>query len=427
MSETSDCPSDGNFICTDYLFLKPEKAALFDLVRLLWSKDKQKHSFIETTQDLEQELKNFWYRWIVFISILLQKILQFIRIPMALAGRVIEFLVNLVYDNGGFLKLLINIITGKVVVPKPLSETYRSIIGYLDTRIDLDPKIPMDDPRYPPALSIMTAKSSYENPAFIKSVVEHHWKMEVLGRPYDFYNDVTVVAFCGTKPFNADDWCTDIDLSWVSLSGMGRAHAGFEKALGLQKMGKSVGWPKEIDMSPDKPIFAYYKVREVLRQICQESNNAKFIITGDKEFGEYMKKNLEAYNVRYCRYVYSNDIVPRVPFDDRIFMYKHFGPCLYYNSCYKGKEMPEEPNKNYCSLLRIIPMYVNAGWELIRGFILPYSKGPDYQEGWVQKAFRVFGLLIPGLSAHGPQDYDNVTRLGRMRMALPQHPRKKLN
>ena len=58
---------------------------------------------------------------------------------------------------------------------------------------------------------------------------------------------------------------------------------------------------------------------------------------GDKEFGEYMKKNLEAYNVRYCRYVYSNDIVPRVPFDNRTFMYKHFGPCLYYNSCYKGK------------------------------------------------------------------------------------------
>ena len=112
MSETSDCPADGNFICTDYLFLKPEKATLFDLVRLLWSKDKQKHSFIETTHDLEQELKNFCYRWIVFISIWLQKILRFFGRPMALVGRVIEFLVNLVYDNGGFLKLLINIITG---------------------------------------------------------------------------------------------------------------------------------------------------------------------------------------------------------------------------------------------------------------------------------------------------------------------------
>ncbi|KAJ8447979.1 hypothetical protein Cgig2_028855 [Carnegiea gigantea] len=277
--------------------------------------------------------------------------------------------------------------------------------------------------------------------------------------------DITVVAFCGTKPFDADDWCTDIDLSWVSLSGMGRAHAGFQKALGLQKIGQSVGWPKEVDMSPGKPIYAYYKIREVLRQICRESNNAKFIITGhslggalailfasvlmlheekkvldriegvytfgqprvgDKEFGEFMKKSLEAYNVRYCRYVYSNDIVPRVPFDNRTFMFKHFGPCLYYNSCYKGKELPEEPNKNYFSLLRIIPIYVNAWWELIRGFILPYSNGPDYKEGWVQKAFRVFGLLIPGLSAHGPQDYDNVTRLGRMRMALPQNLQKKL-
>jgi len=92
--------------------------------------------------------------------------------------------------------------------------------------------------------------------------------------------DLTVVAFCGTKPFNADDWCTDFDISWLGLSGVGRVHAGFMKALGLQKMGHRAGWPKEVDMRPGKPLFAYYKVRQVLRQICQENKNAKFIVTG---------------------------------------------------------------------------------------------------------------------------------------------------
>lgn len=58
---------------------------------------------------------------------------------------------------------------------------------------------------------------------------------------------------------------------------------------------------------------------------------------GDKQFENFMTKNLKKYDVKYWRYVYCNDIVPRLPYDNGILSSKQFGPCLYFNSFYKGK------------------------------------------------------------------------------------------
>lgn len=76
----------------------------------------------------------------------------------------------------------------------------------------------------------------------------------------------------------------------------------------------------------------------------------------------------------------------------------------------------EQPHKNYISLFLWIPRFLNAVWELVRGFILPLMKGQEYKEGWLLILLRFWGLVFPGLAAHNPQDYVNATRLSSHRM-----------
>ena len=144
------------------------------------------------------------------------------------------------------------------------------------------------------------------------------------------------------------------------------------KALGLQK---SSGWPKTIDQR-SRPPFAYYVIREKLREVLHQNRNAKFIVTGhslggalailfptilamheeeqilsrmeavytfgqprvgDVKLGQFAEMHIDQPKRRYHRFVYCNDLVPRVPYDDKTLLFKHFGKCLYYNSIYRGK------------------------------------------------------------------------------------------
>lgn len=64
-----------------------------------------------------------------------------------------------------------------MVTPDRLSARFRSFVGNLDKRVELDSSIGMGNSRYSAALSMMAAKLSYENEAFAQSVIADHWKV----------------------------------------------------------------------------------------------------------------------------------------------------------------------------------------------------------------------------------------------------------
>ncbi|KAM2640318.1 hypothetical protein TB1_026715 [Malus domestica] len=463
---------------SSYFLLKPEEVGFFDLVHILFSSNVEEGRYADYSKSegtVTDDTISFRRRWLMFISILAQKFLQLVSKPLSVLGSGIEMCLNLLSSNRNIFVLVLNSFRGKLVKPDKSSATFLSFIGNMDKRVKLDSSIKHDDANYHAALSMMASKASYENKTYIDSTVNDHWKMEFLGF-YDFWNDyqqkattqafllrdktgdrdTIVVAFRGTEPFDADAWCSDFDISWYELSaGVGKIHGGFMKALGLQK---NVGWPKEIKQEDGQPAVAYYAIREMLKELLSQNDQARYIVTGhslggalailfptvlalhneawlleglqgvytfgqprvgDEKFGEFMTEKLKEHGIRYFRFVYGNDMVPRLPYDDKDLMFKHFGTCLYYNRQYEVKVVEEEPNKNYFSPLGAIPMMINAFCELIRSFTISRTKGPDYKEGSFLRIFRVIGLVLPGVPAHSTQDYVNATRLGSSNVFLP--------
>ncbi|KAJ7557290.1 hypothetical protein O6H91_05G120800 [Diphasiastrum complanatum] len=285
--------------------------------------------------------------------------------------------------------------------------------------------------------------------------------------------NVVVVAFRGTEPFNTYNWSTDLDFSWYELPVLGRVHVGFLEALGLgdrndletfvqvhtkmsdpQKIGPGEsfsGLSKDV-IADEEKLIAFDVVTTKVKEILQSHKNAKLYITGHslggalaclypallfckkedqvtdrldgvytfgqprvggKEFSHFMDEKLCAEpRSRYFRVVYCSDLVPRVPFDDHISQFKHSGLCWYFDSFYTGRIIYEEPNKNYFSLLYVLPMELYAIWELIFSFFIAKIHGRSYRESGSSTLFRVSGLLLPGVAAHSPVNYVNAVRLG---------------
>ncbi|XP_020985765.1 triacylglycerol lipase OBL1 [Arachis duranensis] len=518
-AKTSDDCDKG--FADSYMLLKHEDARFFDLLHVLTSRNMSRRRFVESHAEGEVD-ESFGHRWLIFISILAQKLLQLMAKPLAFFGICVELLINLIALNGGIFYIIFNFIRGNKQLEwcneapfytlgpltTDIAPGYDHItsaigaanIGVLGIAL-LCHVTSKEHLGLPNRDYVKTGVISYKIAAHVADLEKGHphaqaWDDALSKARFEFrwmdhfalsldpmtamsFNDETlpsegakteyqekastqvlialdrhqnrdtyVVAFRGTEPFNADDWCTDIDISWYGIPGVGRMHGGFMKALGLQK---NVGWPKEIERDERLPPLAYYVIRDILRKRLSENENAKFIVTGhslggalailfgtvlflheetlllerlegiytfgqprvgDEAYAMYMKQKLKEHSVRYCRFVYCNDIVPRLPYDDKEMMFKHFGICLFFDWRYQLKVLEEEPNKNYFSLWCVIPMTMNAILELIRSFTIAYQNGPHYKEGWLLFAFRVIGVLIPGLPAHGPQDYLNSTLLG---------------
>ncbi|XP_024978219.1 uncharacterized protein LOC112515562 [Cynara cardunculus var. scolymus] len=452
---------------SSYMLLNHEEVGVVDLVHMLRSNDIENRKFVDCPKGTTED--KFRRRWLISMSVLAQKILKSIAGPLAATGSAIEYWLNLVACNRNLGGLISNFVRGELIRPEKTSATFLSFTGNLDKRVELDKSIVEcgDRDRYNSFLSIMAAKASYENHAYLQYTVTDLWKMEFMGS-FDFQNDyqgkpttqafmfrdkkddsdMIIVAFRGTETFDADAWSSDVDLSWYELPGIGKVHGGFMKALGLQN---SHGWPtKPTSQTDNQELFAYYAIRDMLKEALKANKNTKCIISGhslggalailfpavlmlhtekdvldmiegvytfgqprvgDEEFGKFMNEKMKEHKVKYYRTVYSNDMVPRLPYDDSTMMFKHFGTCLYFDSFYNGKIVEEEPNKNYFSLLSAIPKMINAAWEIIRSFVIPYTKGADYSEGGLLKMYRIIGLIVAGIPAHGPQDYVNAVRL----------------
>ncbi|XP_077234668.1 alpha/beta-Hydrolases superfamily protein [Tasmannia lanceolata] len=478
-----------------YLIVWPGKRRLIiiHVLRFLLSLDDhgaEVREFLESSDDEEVGPE----RWVIFVSIIVRRILGFLAKPMDWQGFIVEYLLNLLSENGNIIGLAINILKGKVVLPERNAETFISSIGHLDGRIEL---MKGDDGvdalqmgrRALMDLCIMASKLAYENAKVVRNTVEHHWKMhfvEFFNGWNDFQKDnstqvfilcdkpkdanLILISFRGTEPFDADDWSTDFDYSWYEIPKLGKVHMGFLEALGLGNRAEVSTFEANLQaggytfngipsdshsknsLSEMIEVTAYYAVKCRLKRLLDEHKKAKFIITGhslggalailfpavlllhgeetlmqrllgvytfgqprvgDRQLARFMEAHLNQPVPRYFRVVYCNDLVPRLPYDDNIFLYKHFGQCFYYNSFYNEMYVEEEPNRNYFGLRYLIPEYLNAVWELIRSITMGYIYGPEYKEGWFSIMLRAVGLAIPGISAHGPTNYVNSVRLGR--------------
>nr|GEV01661.1 triacylglycerol lipase-like 1 [Tanacetum cinerariifolium] len=211
----------------DYMLLSPKDVGLWDLIKLLLSKNIGNRKFIDCPDGTVEE--SFSQRFVIFISTVAQKKEKFMPTK--------DFLTFQLHDFHPH--------TGKMVLPNNESPDFLSAIGLWDIRRDLDARINHEDPRYTSALAIMAAKSAYENESYIKETVEKHWKMEFLGF-FNYWNDyeedyttqgfmwsdktgdteLIGVSFRGTSPFNARDWSSDVDLSWYHLQGIGKVRPG---------------------------------------------------------------------------------------------------------------------------------------------------------------------------------------------------------
>ncbi|KAG0600272.1 hypothetical protein M758_11G020500 [Ceratodon purpureus] len=452
--------------------------------------------------------------WQQKVSMIVVKILWRIYPLLKLVGFIFEWTLNFLVLNHGPFHILFNLLFfrwSKIVIPQSDADNYLSCVGQLDPRnelyVDTSKKGKAESTRtdelvFPDEnvgsrktadVCVMAAKLAYENEAVVKRVVEQSWNMHFV-KFFDCWNDyqhmnntqafiamdkptdanAIVLAFRGTEGFNAYDWSTDFDFSWVKFPDLGSVHLGFLEALGLatredpssftklrnraleakkhrrraDRMGASSGLAEHIIQNRGKSL-AYDDINTQLSTILDENPKAKLFVTGhslggalaslyaiwlhyagnteiasrigavytfggprigDEDVKNYGNQVLAG---KLFRVVYCNDLVPRIPFDNQIMAFKHFGICAYFNSVYDGLTLQEEPNPNFFGVARLITMHLNALWEVFQGLIfITLQHGHEYTETTFSILVRAVGLLLPGVASHSPTNYVNSVRLG---------------
>ncbi|KAM1113420.1 hypothetical protein ACFX1Q_046153 [Malus domestica] len=132
------------------------------------------------------------HRWGMAVTVVVSKIITLFWKPMELAGFLLDFLLNFVFQNGYSFGLLYNLLQGKVMVPQRDTKTFIRIFGHLDGRVDLrkgedlakdivasiseGTSVKLGNPTLMD-LCIMASKLAYENDKVIRKVVVDNWKM----------------------------------------------------------------------------------------------------------------------------------------------------------------------------------------------------------------------------------------------------------
>jgi len=106
------------------MLLKPEEAGYFDLLRVLIFRNISQRKFVESHADDDLN-ETLGHRWLIFISILAQKLLQLMAKPLSLFGACVELLINLIALNGGVFWLVPNFIRGLSLFLTSLLTCYR--------------------------------------------------------------------------------------------------------------------------------------------------------------------------------------------------------------------------------------------------------------------------------------------------------------
>ncbi|KAM2529749.1 hypothetical protein PS1_027689 [Malus domestica] len=97
-----------SFSC-DYMLLDPSDVGFFDLLHILFSSSLKRRRFVHSSMDTEDDRDR---RWLIFLSIVVQKLLLFVATPMAMIGRGIEICLNLFSSTQNLVGLFKNLLRG---------------------------------------------------------------------------------------------------------------------------------------------------------------------------------------------------------------------------------------------------------------------------------------------------------------------------
>ncbi|KAK7338188.1 hypothetical protein VNO77_18790 [Canavalia gladiata] len=445
-----------------YLILSPQNGGVWELMRYALLGDS--HSFcrfVDTNYDNVPSLVSPvpHHRWIIFLSILLRKIIAFFAKPMDWIGCFLDFLLNLLSQNANFFGLLYNLLHEKTYVSFDLQMHF---VDFYNCWNDFQKETSTQ-------VFILCDKAKYANLVLVSFRGTEPFNADDWSTDFDYsWYEIPKVGKVHMGFLEALGLGNRLEPStfYFNLQGKNRrksrstddvsngAYSSKHNSEPLFPCIESDADQSFISETPPKKtkVTAYWTVRSKLKNLLEENKDAKFMVTGhslggalailfltvlviheeeeimerllgvytfgqprigDRKLGRFMEGHLQHPLPKYFRVVYCNDLVPRLPYDDKTFLYKHFGVCLYYNSFYIEKEVEEEPNKNFFGIRFILSKHLNAVWELIRGLTIGWVEGADYKEGWFRMLFRVIGLVLPGISAHCPTDYVNSIRLGK--------------